>query len=293
MHLGHASETLIECALLDSLALSCRRIIKVLNMSKREISKGPKSERKGSVYPHDEDISDRLDVIVKEFERPIQDVLESFPVYARRIHLTRFLAHYELYKQVADLPGSIFECGVYRGSGLFTWAKLLEIFHPGDRLRKVIGFDNFEGFVSFHSKDGAEQQDRAKTIGGWNAGDYYPELLKHIDIFHEDSFLPRATRIELVAGDLAQSASKYVSENPGTRISLLHLDVDLYEPTIAALKAFYPLVVEGGLIVLDEYGIKDWPGASQAVEEYFSDQMPRIQKLPYCSSPGGYIVKGS
>jgi hypothetical protein len=67
--------------------------------------------------------------------------------------------------------------------------------------------------------------------------------------------------------------------------------VDLYEPTKAALEAFYPHVVKGGLVVFDEYGLTEWGGESNAVEEYFGDDMPHIQKFPWASLPGGWFVK--
>jgi len=251
------------------------------------------NERNGSAYPHDRRMGDRVEEIVASYERPLRDVLESFPIYARRINLTRFLAHYELYKKVSDLPGCIVECGVYRGSGLLTWAKFLEIFHGGDRIRKVIGFDNFAGFTSLREEDGPEQPQRSKVVGGWNAGPYYDELVEHIELFHQDSFVPRAKRIELVVGDLAHTAAEYVAANPGLRISLLHLDVDLYEPTMAALEAFYPLVVQGGVVIFDEYGMTEWGGESRAVEEYFGAGLPRIETFPFCSTPGGFFVKGA
>jgi hypothetical protein len=115
--------------------------------------------------------------------------------------------------------------------------------------------------------------------------------MQHIDIFHEDSFLPRAKRIVMTEGDIRITAQKFVDENPGLRISLLHLDVDLYEPTLAALKAFYPLVVKGGLVVFDEYGLVEWPGESKAVEEYFGADLPTLEKFPFSSLPGGFFIK--
>ena len=48
-------------------------------------------------------------------------ILELFPAYIRRIHLGRFLAHYELFKLITDIPGCIVEAGVYRGSSLLTF----------------------------------------------------------------------------------------------------------------------------------------------------------------------------
>jgi hypothetical protein len=126
----------------------------------------------------------------------------------------RFLAHYELYRQIKDLPGNIVEVGVYRGVSLLSWAKFLEIFHAGDRTRRVYGFDNFAGFADLHEKDGPETERGNKQVGGWNAGPFRDELMQHIDMFHEDSFLPRAKRIVMTEGDIRLTAQKFADENP-------------------------------------------------------------------------------
>ena len=228
----------------------------------------------------------------KKSDIALRDVLESFPIYIRRVNLSRFLVHYELFKIIQDVPGSIVECGVYRGASLLTWAKLMEIFNPGDRVRKIIGFDNFAGFPALDPKDGPEAPARSKVIGGWNAGPYYDELLEHIDIFQKDSFVPRAKRVELVVGDIEETAREYVQRNPGLRISMLHLDVDIYKPNIAALKAFYPLVVPGGVVILDEFAMNEWGGESAAFDEYFSDKpRPRLRTFPISSIPTTYFIK--
>lgn len=251
----------------------------------------PSAQRYGSSTNHDLEIWGRIDDLVARGGHRLSDVLESFPVYIRRVNLTRFLAHYELYRMIKDLPGNIVDCGVYRGVSLFGWAKFIEIFHGGDRTRRVYGFDNFKGFKAFHKEDGPEYATVNKVPGGWDASPFYDELQEHVRIFHEDSFVPRAPRIFLVEGDLTTSAKKFVEENPGFRISLLHLDVDMYEPTLGALEAFYPCVVSGGLVVFDEYGITQWAGETRAAEEYFKGKMPRIQKFSYASLPGGFFVK--
>ncbi len=252
-----------------------------------------REERVGGSYSHDEEMWERLEKRVAESALPLRDVLESFPLYVRRVNLSRFLVHYELFKMANDLPGSIVECGVYRGASLLTWAKLLEIFYPGNRVRKVIGFDNFAGFPGLVPDDGPEEPGRSKVQGGWNAAPYYDELLEHLEIFHADSFVPRAKRVELVVGDLEQTAPEYVEKHPGLRISLLHLDCDIYKPTLAGLKAFYPHVVQGGVVILDEYGMSEWPGESRAFEEYFGPRgVPKLKTFPTTSIPTGYFIKG-
>ena len=85
----------------------------------------------------------RMEALIQSQGFRLKDALRYFPAYVRRRELPRFLAHYELFKQIVDLPGSIVEVGVYRGAGLFTWTKLMETFCPGDRYRMVYGFDQF------------------------------------------------------------------------------------------------------------------------------------------------------
>lgn len=247
----------------------------------------------GKTMEHDIELMDRVESLCKKNNRALRDILDAFPVYARRINLGKFITHYELFKKILDVPGSIIECGVFRGAGLLTWAKLIEIFSPGDRVRKVIGFDNFEGFRALDAEDGAENNEISKTEGGYNPGPYYNELVEHINIFHDDSFIPRSKRIQLVVGDIESTASEFVEENHGMRISLLNLDVDMYKPTYAALEAFYPLVAPGGIVIFDEYGLSDWPGESKAFDDYFQSigSLPKLKTLNISSSPTAYFIK--
>ncbi len=219
------------------------------------------------------------------------DVIENFMLFLRRVNFAKFLTHIEIFHKTMGLPGSIVECGVFKGMSLLTFAKLIEVHCPGDSLKRVIGFDTFQGFPALNPKDGLPDTRRGKVEGGWNSGEFQPTLEALIDIAQRDSMIPRFKRIELVKGDVAVTAPEYVARNPGLRISLLHLDMDLYEPTLAALEAFYPLVVPGGVVLLDEYGMEGFPGESAAFDEFFKDRRPRLAKFPFISTPGGYFIK--
>ena len=48
----------------------------------------------------------------------------------------------------------------------------------------------------------------------------------------------------------------------------MHIDVDLYEPTRGCLEYFYPRLVEGGVMICDDYGAPLYPGAHKAWDEY-------------------------
>src|SRR3990172_2345077 len=79
--------------------------------------------------------------------------LENFPKYVRRQHLKRFLALYEIFKMVLPVKGSVVECGVFRGFGFMSWAKLSTILEPENFTRRIYGFDTFSGFPTIGVKD--------------------------------------------------------------------------------------------------------------------------------------------
>jgi len=222
------------------------------------------------------------------------DFMRNLTVFIRRIVLNRTLAHYEIYKKVAHLPGDVVECGVYKGESLFNFARCMEIFSAGDRVKRVIGFDHFQGLQNLSEQDRTSDSDPSSEAmdGGWNPEEFYPTLKELIALFHEDSFVPKKARIHLVEGDIRETAKKYVEvDDPGMRISLLHLDCDLYEPTLAALEAFYPRVVTGGVVLFDEYALPEFPGESQALDEYFRGKPPTLERFDWTCPPGGWFIK--
>lgn len=223
------------------------------------------------------------------------EMFRAFPVFTPRYTLARFLAHYELFKQIVDVPGAIVDIGVYRGASTFTWAKLCEIFCPTDVRKRVYGFDTFAGFPSLAPEDGGIDPGQDVRVGGYAAGaTIEDELLAARAAMNHDRHLAHLERVEFVKGDLARTAPRFVAEHgQGLRIALLNLDADLYEPTRVALEQFVPLMSRGGIIVLDEYAVTTFPGESQAVDDYFTRRFgrrPVIQKFPWHSNPSGYIV---
>jgi len=184
---------------------------------------------------------------------------------------SKFVTHLELLKKTIGLSGSIVECGVFKGASLSKLIKFRSIF-DSPAGKKVIAFDTFgefpeagfEGDIKkrnqFVEEAGSKSIDRDRMI----------EILEELNLYEN---------IDLVEGDILQTVPQYLSENPHLKISLLHIDVDLYEPTKVCLEQLYPFVVRGGIIILDDYGA--FAGANKAIDEYFADNKVRIQKLPY------------
>lgn len=242
-------------------------------------------------FSQDDKVEALLEGHFEKFGISKREIWRNFQIYTRRVFLKRFLAHYELFQKVKDLPGDILELGVYRGASLMSWANFLEIRNMGDRTKKVIGFDNFYGFRELAPQDGKEDKRVRKVVGGFDGGSFREQLLDVIRIFDEDRFIGYKPRVEIVEGDIEKSVPEYVKSHPGLRISLLHFDCDLYKPTLKALEVLWPLVVPGGAVLFDEYGIQPWAGESQAVDEFFKGQKLRLQKFDWSTNPGAFLIK--
>jgi hypothetical protein len=243
-------------------------------------------------FAADDAVEAMLEAHFEKFNISKREIWRNFALYTRRVFLKRFLAHYELFRRTVDLPGDIVELGVYRGTSLMSWANFLEIRNMGDRHKKVVGFDNFKGFGELDAKDGVDTGAVQKQVGGFDSGVFEEALRDAIAIFDSDRFIPYKPRVHLVKGDVEQTVPAYVRDNPGMRISLLHFDVDLYRPTKVALEHLWPLVVPGGVVAFDEYGIPPWEGESRAVDEFFAGQKIELKRFDWCSNPGAFVVKG-
>src|SRR5688500_9410405 len=153
------------------------------------------------------------------------EMFRAFPVFTPRFNLARFLAHYELFKQIVDVPGAIVDVGVYRGASTFTWAKLCEIFCPTDVRKRVYGFDTFAGFPSLSAAAGAENPLHDVRAGGYAAGSTIEEDLRLArEAMNHDRHLSHIERIELLKGDVGRTIPDFVREQgQGLRVALLNL----------------------------------------------------------------------
>ena len=67
-----------------------------------------------------------------------------------------------------------------------------------------------------------------------------------------------------------ENAEKF-NEVSDKAFSFVHIDVDLYQPTIDSLEFFWKKLVDGGFIVVDDYGSSQFPGAGIAVDEFLKE----------------------
>lgn len=213
----------------------------------------------------------------------IETRLENFPKYVRRQHLTRFLALYEIFKRVLNVKGSIVECGVNRGYGLMTWAKLSAILEPTNLTRRIYGFDTFAGFPSVTDHDRTGPAWTTAEPGALRA-DSYAELQRLIELHDKDRFLGHIGKVQLIKGDATETIPAFIADHPHVVVSLLFLDFDLYEPTRAALENFVPRMPKGAILAFDELDNPLWPGETKALMDVVGMgrlQLKRMEFDPY------------
>lgn len=204
----------------------------------------------------------------------------DFYLSCKTQRISKFIAHYELYKLTSHLPGEIVECGVFKGTSFLRWAHFRNIM--GEKTaRKIIGFDIFGQFPNTEFED--DQKKLKKFIDSAGDQSISIEQLNNVLKHHQLS-----EKTELIKGDINQTVPQYVIDNPELKISLLNLDTDIYEPAVTILEHLYPKIVHGGVLILDDYGV--FPGETKAVDDFFKDKKVKIQKFPFAMTPS-FIIK--
>ena len=237
---------------------------------------------------------------IKQFERvndfflsdegSIKNKIDAFPKYASRQALAKFLTKYEIFQKILHVNGSIVEAGVLHGGGTLAWAKLSSILEPTNHTRKIIGFDTFAGFPSINDKDKKGTDGSLLKIGELK-GSTQKSVTEAVSIYDENRPLNHIPKVELVEGDIVNTAPAYIKENPHLVISMLYLDVDLYQPTKVMLETFLPVMPKGAVIVFDELNAKMFPGETVAVDEILGIRNLEIKRFTFDSYVSYAVVQ--
>ena len=183
-----------------------------------------------------------------------------------------------------EVPGAFAECGVWRGGSVLAMAMTLQAMGRTDR--DIHLYDTFEGMTEPTEHDVSPLEPPA--LETWTAAqrrDTRPwQELFSPDLFDETAVRETvlstgypAERVHLARGPVEHTVPGQAPE----RIALLRLDTDWYESTCHELEHLYPRLVEGGVLIIDDYG--HWEGARRAVDEYFARQPapPLLNRIDY------------
>jgi hypothetical protein len=188
------------------------------------------------------------------------------------------------------LPGDIVEVGVFKGSGMATFSKFVDIFCPNSN-KKIIGFDIFDDTKKdvILDKDGIFDKDKMSIVySKVNSSELSME-----SVYNRLDAMNIHKKYMLVMGDVEDTLPEFINANPGFRISLIYIDVDLERATYNTLKFLWNRLLPGGIIVFDEYEYHKF-SESCGVEKFLKEY-----NLPYdiistnWIAPTAYMIKKS
>jgi len=169
---------------------------------------------------------------------------------------------------VADrgIAGDIVECGVWKGGNLI----LAGLVRNHLSLRADIwGYDTFEGMSAptVHDRKHKETKLAQEKFDKLQKDDHNEWCFAALDEVRENFAREVGpAQLRLIKGKVEETLRD--PENLPAQISVLRLDTDWYESTKVELEVLFPRLVEGGVLIIDDYG--EWAGAKQAVDEYFA-----------------------
>jgi hypothetical protein len=222
---------------------------------------------------------------------PAADLSKQLPLYLRREALAAVLAADALYRRILRTPGVVMEFGIQWGRRLSLFLVLRELYEPYDLNRRVIGFDTFDGFPEVRPEDG---DDPAVRPGAFAVSPGYPGYPEHLtqvlDAHEREGFLSHVRRFELCRGDVRQTLPAYLTEHPETVVALAYFDLDLFEPTRAALRLIRDRLVRGSVVAFDDLTRGNFPGETRAVLESLDLPRTALRKLPFPPYPAYLVV---
>jgi O-methyltransferase len=154
-------------------------------------------------------------------------------------------------KAYARLPGAMAEVGVFQGAS----AKLI---CEAKGETELFLFDTFGGLPQSTSADKGVHREKQYLCSLESVQEY---LQGYKNVFFHPGLFPESAKTL-----------------PERRFSFVHLDVDLYESTLAGLEYFYPRLITGGVILSHDYSIL--AGVRKAFDDFLHDKPERPVQLP-------------
>jgi Macrocin-O-methyltransferase (TylF) len=188
----------------------------------------------------------------------------------------RLVAHYELYKKVKHLNGSILKCGITADEGFTRFA----IF------RQLMGDAEKQPMVAFEKTNSVFETIQANDEPILAVRNQTNQILSPIQ--QELVVKGLDEKVEFMPGLLSDSIPEYLMYNPELKIALLDVDLEDYEATLTTLDYFYPRIVSGGVLILDNYHQNE--GEALAVREFFRNHDVEIQHFSLENGPY-FVIK--
>lgn len=180
------------------------------------------------------------------------------------LYYDRLFNLYEAFQNVSRLYAAhklnLAEVGVYRGGASYFLCDLTQRLHGGNA--NFYAIDTFEGHSAFDLPEGSE-------------GIHSPSMFSETSAEQVTELLAEFPFAKVIARRIQDCSDLFES----TQFHMIHLDVDVYEPTAFALRMFVPRLAPGGIICVDDYNKTTCPGVRQAVDEIVEESSESLIKL--------------
>lgn len=149
---------------------------------------------------------------------------------------------------LGDTSTNMAEVGVYKGGGSYFIASVLQALKWESAVHHC--FDTFEG----HASRDVREQDPHQRVASFSDTSFESV----------SEYLSKFANVQIYKGRIQETSPQVENKT----FCFVHLDMDLYEPTVFALQFFEQRLLPGGIIVVDDYGFLTCPGVKQAVDEF-------------------------
>lgn len=184
--------------------------------------------------------------------------------------------NYALYNSIRYIirngaEGQFAECGVWKGGSCMLIC--LVLMQHGITDRQIFMYDTFEGMAKPGENDGEkEKEEWNRQQGRDGVNQWCMADLDEVKRNMNSTSYP-IENIHFIKGPVEATIPSVLPSS----LVLLRLDTDWYSSTRHELEFLYPLLIKGGVLIIDDYGA--WPGAKKAVDEYFADTSILLHRI--------------
>jgi len=175
----------------------------------------------------------------------------------KRVIRSYFLFKY--FKSVSNLSGNILEVGVFKGFSALLLKKLEDELNLSIKKDNLFLIDSFEGLSEINEEDIVNNEKN------------YQHQQGHFNVNFNDikNLFRNYENVHLLKGWIPKIFNSLNKEN---LYKFVHIDVDLYEPTLTTLNYVFDKVVVGGVIITDDFDSNAFPGNRKAWQKFFIEK---------------------
>ena len=202
---------------------------------------------------------------------------KAFSKTSNKLYSEKLLTHYQS-KKTSSAEGYIVKCGITSAEGFKHFAIFSSLIHV-QSIQNIVAFEKTAKDLYFENRAIKNSTLLYKAKPAMLNVEKIKNLLREKGIDEPVNF---------IRGNVWDSIPEYLIKNPDLKIAYLNIDMDDFDGTLTALQFFYPRLVHGGILVLDNYYKKQED--YRAIEDYFTYSNVEIKSL-YINEGPHYLIR--